>query len=148
MENEAIGTTQDAAQALSSEAIGSPGGALGKDEFLQLLVAQLQNQDPIDPVDNAQMIAQLAQFSSLEQMQNLNDQFSGLRHEETLLQSMLITGKPIHAQLQDGTRVEGVVDQVVWQNNAARLVVGGVPYALGDFASLQIAEEPLSAFSE
>ncbi|MDX9974358.1 MAG: flagellar hook capping FlgD N-terminal domain-containing protein, partial [FCB group bacterium] len=45
---------------------------LSKDTFLQLLVNQMQNQDPLDPTDNSQMIAQLAQFSSLEQMSNLN----------------------------------------------------------------------------
>jgi flagellar basal-body rod modification protein FlgD len=44
---------------------------LGKDEFLQLLVTQLQNQDPLDPMDNTQFVAQMAQFSSLEQMKNL-----------------------------------------------------------------------------
>lgn len=44
---------------------------LGKDAFLQLLVAQLKNQDPLDPQDNSSYIAELAQFSSLEQMTNV-----------------------------------------------------------------------------
>ncbi len=44
---------------------------LGKDSFLQLLVAQMANQDPLEPMDNSQFLAQLAQFSSLEQMQNI-----------------------------------------------------------------------------
>ena len=45
--------------------------ALDKDTFLQLLVAQLKNQDPLDPQDNSSYIAELAQFSSLEQMTNV-----------------------------------------------------------------------------
>jgi flagellar basal-body rod modification protein FlgD len=45
---------------------------LGKDEFMQLLVTKLQNQDPLDPMDDEAFIAELAQFSSLEQLQNLN----------------------------------------------------------------------------
>lgn len=52
----------------------SPGGNLGKDEFLQLLVSQLRNQDPLNPSDPKDFAAQLAQFSTLEQLINIGDQ--------------------------------------------------------------------------
>ena len=52
--------------------------ALGKNEFLKLLTTQLQNQDPTQPMDNTAFVAQLAQFSSLEQMNNVNDTLTKL----------------------------------------------------------------------
>ena len=53
-------------------AIGDPGGDMGKDEFMTLLIAQLQNQDPLEPVSNEDFVAQLATFSNLEQLQDIN----------------------------------------------------------------------------
>jgi len=57
------------------------GGELGKNEFMKLLVTQLQNQDPLDPMESHEYIAQLAQFSSLEQLQNINDKLDNLTEE-------------------------------------------------------------------
>ena len=52
--------------------------ALGRDAFLTMLVAQLQNQDPLNPMDGTDFSAQLAQFSQLEQLINLNDSMDNL----------------------------------------------------------------------
>lgn len=52
---------------------------LGKDAFLQLLVTQLQHQDPLDPQDNSEFLAQLAQFSSLESLQQIKEDMAALR---------------------------------------------------------------------
>lgn len=70
-------TTSTLADALvrQGNAIG-PGGKLGKDEFLQLLTTQLRYQDPMNPMDGHQLAADLAQFSGLEQLLNINDQLA------------------------------------------------------------------------
>jgi len=64
--------------ATTSKSSYEVGGSLGKDEFMRLLVTQLQNQDPLEPMDSHEFIAQLAQFSSLEQLQNINDKLDDL----------------------------------------------------------------------
>ena len=63
-------------QAVGNNSTGS--GELGKEQFLQLLVTQLQNQDPLNPMEDQEFIAQMAQFSSLEQLMNLNTSMQGL----------------------------------------------------------------------
>ena len=54
------------------------GGSMGNDTFLKLLVAQMKYQDPLQPTDSAQMMSQLAQFSSVEGLNNLNRQITAL----------------------------------------------------------------------
>jgi flagellar basal-body rod modification protein FlgD len=62
------------APAASAAAVSKPNGAMGKEEFLKLFVAQMKNQDPLNPMQGEELAAQLAQFSSVEQLINLNQQ--------------------------------------------------------------------------
>ncbi|PVZ13747.1 MULTISPECIES: flagellar hook assembly protein FlgD [unclassified Pseudomonas] len=62
--------------------------ALGKDAFLKLLVTQMKNQNPLDPQDNSEFVAQLAQFSSVESLSNLNETVSGLASNYTSSQAL------------------------------------------------------------
>lgn len=91
---------------------------LGKDDFLKLLLAQLQYQDPLDPMDNTEFIAQMAQFTALEQMQNLNTTM-------TASQAYGLIGKDVYAVSYNDTtgkyeEIKGTVDYVSVKN--------GVPY--------------------
>ncbi|MBW2138055.1 MAG: flagellar hook assembly protein FlgD [Deltaproteobacteria bacterium] len=74
---------------------------LGRDDFLTLLVAQLRHQDPLNPLDSAQFTAQLAAFSSLEQLFNVNENLEELKHSDekaVRLQTLGILGKEIVAR--------------------------------------------------
>jgi len=64
--------------ASAAAAMSNPTDGLGKDAFMNLLVTQLQHQDPLQPQDNSQFLTQLAQFSSLEQLQQIQDQLSSI----------------------------------------------------------------------
>lgn len=90
--------------------------ALGKDEFLQLLVTQMQYQDPLNPTSDTEFIAQMAQFSSLEQMQNLNNNFSVYKAYE-------LVGKEVSGSI-NGKVVEGVVEAVRNQADGQYAVIG------------------------
>lgn len=101
---------------------------LGKDAFLQLLVLQLRNQDPLNPQDNQDMLAQLAQFSSLEQMNNLNDQFNVLAGNIDQLNFINATGLLGHRVTGldlNGIPREGIVDGVHLDGSVVTLTVDG-----------------------
>lgn len=84
---------------------------LDKDDFLLILVKQLSNQDPTAPVEDKQFIAQMAQFSSLEQMTNMANGFSRLSETIAASQSAALVGREV--TVVDGeTTVSGVVEEV------------------------------------
>ncbi|NLO38584.1 MAG: flagellar biosynthesis protein FlgD [Ruminiclostridium sp.] len=95
---------------------------LGKDAFLKLLITQLQHQDPLEPMEDQDFIAQIAQFSSLEQMQNLNSSFS-------YSMGFSLMGKYISAAITNETgkvkQVEGEVSAVRSEAGVVYLVVNG-----------------------
>ncbi|GIP07882.1 hypothetical protein J1TS5_00520 [Paenibacillus macerans] len=66
---------------------------LGKDDFLKLMITQLQYQDPLSPMDNAQFVAQTAQFTSLEQLVNISDQLAAMK--ESLGNESGLIGKKV-----------------------------------------------------
>lgn len=85
---------------------------LGKQDFLKLLMAQLQNQDPMKPMDDTQMIAQMAQFSALEATQQLQQTIQQSNNVQTIFQAGALIGKYIQANQSDGTSTTGAVSGV------------------------------------
>ncbi|WP_066193873.1 MULTISPECIES: flagellar hook assembly protein FlgD [Gracilibacillus] len=78
-------TAIDPSYYLKNQAQSSPSSQLGKDEFLQILMTQLQNQDPLNPMDDKEFISQMATFSSLEQMMNMSNSM------EMLVQNQMVS---------------------------------------------------------
>ena len=114
---------------------------LGQDEFLTLLVAQLQNQDPLNPTDATEFTAQLAQYSQLEQLFNLNDAMDGLTAAQTSSQkvsALSLIGKEVvvedthfpfdGAPTRIGYRVDGPATDISLQiRNSAGATVATLP---------------------
>jgi flagellar basal-body rod modification protein FlgD len=96
-----------------------------QDQFLKLLVAQLQNQDPLSPTDNTAFVAQLAQFSTLQQTTQLNANFGELLKLQQLTQGADLIGKTVQfTPAGGGAATTGKVDSVAVQNGKFVLNVG------------------------
>ncbi|MDR7444880.1 MAG: flagellar hook assembly protein FlgD [Armatimonadota bacterium] len=106
------------------------GSVLGKDDFLRLLVTQLRNQNPLKPMDDREFIAQLAQFSALEQMHNVSQAVQELRWRQEAATAVQLVGRRVTVQKPDGTAEEGVVAGVRRREDRFVLLVGGEEYTL------------------
>lgn len=82
---------------------------LGKDDFLKLLMTQMTHQDPTEPMDNSQFIAQMAQFSSLEQMYNVSNGFTKMAQMMQSNEAASTLGKVVDLDVE-GEKVSGVVE--------------------------------------
>lgn len=102
--------------------------SLGKDAFLQLLVAQMQYQDPLEPSSDTEWIAQLAQFSSLEEMQNMSSTM-------TNTQALTMVGKTVEI-VSDNKTIQGVVDYVTMSGNKTYVSVNGTSYKASEVTAV------------
>ncbi|WP_226890253.1 flagellar hook assembly protein FlgD [Paraclostridium dentum] len=115
-----VANTKSSGKTENGTDIVMPGEETNKDLFLKLLVAQMSNQDPLNPQDPTQYVTQLAQFSSLEQMQNLNE---GMEYLVGLTNGVLVNSAMSTASALIGKRIEAYApeeDNTEETNNVAK----------------------------
>jgi flagellar basal-body rod modification protein FlgD len=115
---------------------------LDKDDFLKILITQLANQDPMEPMKDKEFIAQMAQFSSLEQMKNMSGNFEKLSEDFSVMASILdsqgapdMLGRDVTLNV-DGKEVKGVVDEVSGKYNP-QVRVNGQFYNYSDIQKIR-----------
>ena len=113
----------------------------GRNQFLEMFVAQVQNQDPLSPMDQTQILGQLAQFSQVESLETLNANFDTLLQKELSAQTTQETstaasllGKEVNAN--DGS--SGVVDSVRQKDGQVLVEVDGLFIPLSDINTISL----------
>ena len=128
MTTSGISSSTGAAQSGTSSAVSkatASSATLDQNQFLTLLTAQLKNQDPLNPVQNSDFTAQLAQFSTLSGVEQLNTSTQQLLQLQQLSQGAALVGKSVtYADSSDHVR-KGTVDAVNLQNGKLLLQIAG-----------------------
>ncbi|MEW6041591.1 MAG: flagellar hook assembly protein FlgD [Elusimicrobiota bacterium] len=131
-------TSDSSSSTTSTSAISGNSSALGKNDFLKLLISQLQYQDPTNPMDNTEFVAQMAQYTSLEQMTNLNQSFEYMAGQLLVNQATGLIGKTVVLTVDaDGNTITGTVEKVVLSSGTPQLVVNGNEYNLSQVEEIK-----------
>ena len=124
---------ETASQSSVSKATTSEQNGMDKDAFLQLLVAQMKYQDPLQPTSNTEYISQYATFSQVEQMQNMSATME-------LSRASSMVGKLVTIETTDSAgetkQVQGMVEYVSYENNKAYVSIDGTLYSADDVVAV------------
>ena len=124
---------ETASQTSVKKSTKSSNSGMDKEAFLQLLVAQMKYQDPLEPTSNTEYISQYAQFSQVEQMQNMSSSMD-------LQRAISLVGKEVYIKTTTSSGetklVQGRVDYVSYENNKAYLYINEKKYSIDDLDSI------------
>lgn len=127
-------TNQTLGQAASNDMQG--------DDFMLLLLAQLKHQNPMEPMNDNELMAQFTQLNSLSELQNISQSLQDLANSDKLPQAANLIGKQVEIGSADGQNIVGVVSGVSLVNDQIMLSLGDQELPLDDLVSVTDMEQP------
>ena len=97
---------------------------LAAEDFLKLIVAELQNQDPMNPMDNTQMVTQISQIRQITSNDKLTSTLDAVSLGQSVATASGLIGKQVTGTAEDGLEITGKVDRVVFENGQPSLYIG------------------------
>ncbi len=114
----------------------NPNSVLGKNSFLQLMVTQLKNQNPLQPQDSSQFLNQLAQFTTMEQMMNIETTDTQMLNVNQLAFEHGLLGQTVSVADASGQSITGQVTGVLLNSGNPQIVIGGTAYSLSSMTGM------------
>jgi flagellar basal-body rod modification protein FlgD len=127
-----VASTYQSSSTTGTSSTNKSNDDLGKDAFLNLLITQLRYQDPMSPMEDKDFIAQMAQFTSLEQMQNMNSSMQ--MSQASSLIGMQVRWTDANSQQE----LSGIVQSVRMVNNEPKLLVGNTSITLKQVTAVEV----------
>ncbi len=132
-----VDTTTGSVSTRKTDKETTSGSSMDKDAFLQLLVAEMKYQDPLQPTSNTEYIAQFAQFSQVENLQNMADNMDLTRAQGLVGETVVMASENAQG---DTEYVTGVVDSVTFEGGKAYLHIDGQSYSIDDLEEVVNSE--------
>jgi len=105
---------------------------MGQDDFLQLLVTQMRNQDPMAPMQDTEFIAQMAQFTSLEQSRKMSEDMAEMRSQTSFQQGVGLLNQQVTVKVGEEAPLTGIVTELKMVEGEPQLLINSEFYALQD----------------
>jgi flagellar basal-body rod modification protein FlgD len=141
--SEALNKTVSAGKTADNpkQEIRIPAKILDQGDFLKLLVTQLANQDPLAPQTDTAFIAQMAQFTSLEQTKGMTADIAQMRSQQKILQAMSLLDREVVVQSEKTGVAKGIVKGFDMEGSDPKLIIGEDRYDLDDILTIRLANQ-------
>jgi len=115
-------------------------GELSADEFLDIMIAELANQNPLEPMENNELMAQMTQIESLNAMNDLVEELALVSDGLGLGSASSLIGKLVYGTAENGVAVQGEVEGLVVENETVKLYVNGYLLPLANVEEVTVVE--------
>jgi flagellar basal-body rod modification protein FlgD len=130
------GQQTDSGAGSSGSGSGSLSGGLGKNQFLEILLAQLQNQNPLKPQKSGKFVDQMASLTSLEQMTQISNSLQSFQQSQKSRQFLTLLGKKVEVTTSEGNNVTGEVQSVKYGDDSTSVKIGGSSVVTEDITAI------------
>lgn len=110
---------------------------LESDQFMQILLAQLTHQNPLEPMNNAEMMSQFSQLNSLQELRDIHVAVDKLSSSNQVLYLASLIGKTVKVNRPDGNYLEGVVEEVITEKDNPQLRIGNEEVSVNDIIEIK-----------
>jgi flagellar basal-body rod modification protein FlgD len=135
--NSVSGATSLATSLAAKTVSPTASNTLDESQFMQILMAQLTHQDPLEPMNNAEMMSQFSQLNSLQELRSIHSSMEQLSASNTVTYLASLIGKTVKVNRPDGKVVEGVVEGVLTQKDSPQLQIGTETVPMSDVIEIR-----------
>lgn len=137
MQVNSIASTNQVSTSNPANLARAASNALESDQFMQILLAQLTHQNPLEPMNNAEMMSQFSQLNSLQELRDIHAAVDKLSSSNQVLYLASLIGKTVKVNRPDGNYLEGVVEEVITEKDNLQVRVGTEEVSVNDIIEIK-----------